>query len=123
MKSVIFSGIFIIIIIILLVFFTYYTNSTAEILLNISENFYKTESVSENLKILQSFNAEWNKRKPILSCFISHGAAKIIDETIAELKAYIEINNKAEALARIEKLKVHISALPENDAVNFQNVL
>ena len=123
MKSVIFSSVLIIIIIIMLVFFSYYTKDTANTLSEILSQFYKTDSVSENVRILENFKTEWKKRKSVLSCFVSHKTAETIDEVLAELEAYISQNAKAEAVSRIARLEIYLSAFSQNDALTIQNVL
>ncbi len=66
---------------------------------------------------------EWDKTQKWLKAVINHKEIELILQTLYEMKGYIKVQNKKEALVKAEVLKVLFEHIPENEALSVMNIL
>ena len=66
---------------------------------------------------------EWHSTQKWLKAIINHKEIDLILETLYEMKGYIDVKNREEALVKAEVLKVLLEHIPENEALLFINIL
>ena len=66
---------------------------------------------------------EWHKTQKWLKAIVNHKEIDLILETLYEMKGYIDVKNREEALVKAEVLKVLLKHIPENEALSVMNIL
>lgn len=78
------------------------------------------ESCNKKTEIMMQ---EWGKTQKWLKAIVNHNEIDLILQTISEMKGYIDVKNKNDALAKAEVLTVLLNHIPENEALTVMNIL
>ncbi len=107
----------------------YYTHVLAEEVENIENHLADVVSCLEQddwkncdqktKKMMQ----EWDKTQKWLKAVVNHSEIDLIMQAIYEMKGFIDVKNRNDALVKAEVLKVLLEHIPENEALSIMNIL
>ncbi|MBR7164103.1 MAG: DUF4363 family protein [Clostridia bacterium] len=66
---------------------------------------------------------DWNKAQKWLKSIVNHKEIDLILQTLYEMKGYVDVENKDEALIKAGVLKMFFQHIPENEALSIMNIL
>lgn len=65
---------------------------------------------------------DWEKAQNWLKAIVNHKEMDLIMQTLYELKGYVDVKNKDEALVKAGVLKVFLEHIPANEALTLNNI-
>ncbi len=107
----------------------YYTHIVSEEVQNMENHLLDVISCLEQEdweicnKKTETLMQEWDKTQKRLKAVINHKEIDMILQTLYEMKGYIDVQNKEEALIKADVLQVFLEHIPENEALSLMNIL
>ena len=77
------------------------------------------EIAKEHIKELEN---SWNNVKDAWNIFVQNDLIAQIDDSLVELKAYVNNENKEEGMVCANKLRANLEDIVSRQKINFQNV-
>ncbi len=72
--------------------------------------------------IFNNFKEHWSKKGKWITGFIHHDDIHYIDESIAELRVYIDHKDAELTVAKAETIKVRLGQMPSGEELNLENL-
>jgi len=66
---------------------------------------------------------DWEKTQKWLKAIVNHKEIDVIIQTLYEMKGYIRVKNKEEALVKVGVLRMFFRHIPENESLALINIL
>lgn len=90
--------------------------------INYIENALNNNNIEMAKKHSKELENSWKNVKDSWNIFIQNDLTDQIDDSLVELKAYIKLGNKEEALVYTHKLKENIISIVDRQRLNMENI-
>lgn len=90
--------------------------------INYIENTLNNNNIEMAKKHSKELENSWKNVKDSWNIFIQNDLTDQIDDSLVELKAYIELGNREEALVYTHKLRENIISIVDRQRLNMENI-
>ena len=104
---------------------TNYLNNSSNFVLadvNYTENMLNNKNIEKAKESIKELESSWKNVKDAWNIFVQNDLIDQIDDSLVELKAYINLGNYEESLVYIQKLRENLITIVDRQKILCENI-